>query len=659
MANYNKSFNFRNGVQVDNDNFVVNPNGLVGIGTTIPTDFLDVYGTSKFNSPIKGTDITLSGLTSTRVLNVGIVSIASGIVTAISGIITYYGDGGKLINLPTSQWIDVDSGFGYTSIYSAGNVGIATTIPTYTFQVGSNPNTASGVGFNSTGNIKASGIITAYSFSGFGTDIQGINASNISNGTLNNSRLPSNINLTGIITANSFSGFGTNIQGIDATNITNGTLSNSRLPQSINVSGIITTSTNFSGNLIGNVNSTGISTFSGGISVSNVNSTGISTFSGGISVSNVNSTGLSTFSGGIVGNVTGIASTARDLISTANISINSITSGLSTVSTRLYAESIGVGTNSPSSDIHIRRTSSSTLQLTSNSAEASIAIGRSTTLTGSNGSLRFGNTSGLYPYSTTKSLDIINYDIGNINNYLNPLSVSGVGTGNFNWFYNLNPIMSLTYDGKLGVGVTLPTNTLHVGGSSTVTSNSYVGNDLSVGNNLTVSNNLTINGTFTSTGTISANLSGNVTGNLTGNVNSTGLSTFSQAKIITRLGIGETASTYQLEVGSGNSKVVIGNSAIGINTTKIIDGIGLDASQSIALLRGVGVGVTNPISFVDFSDAGKGFLSDVGRFMLPPKINNTQRNALNVVEGGLIYNTTSRRLELFNGSGWVGIATIA
>ena len=31
MANYNKSFNFRNGVQVDNNNFVVNANGLVGI----------------------------------------------------------------------------------------------------------------------------------------------------------------------------------------------------------------------------------------------------------------------------------------------------------------------------------------------------------------------------------------------------------------------------------------------------------------------------------------------------------------------------------------------------------------------------------------------------------------------------------------------------
>ena len=44
MANYNKQFNFRNGVQVDNDNLVVSPTGLVGIGTTIPTEALDVRG---------------------------------------------------------------------------------------------------------------------------------------------------------------------------------------------------------------------------------------------------------------------------------------------------------------------------------------------------------------------------------------------------------------------------------------------------------------------------------------------------------------------------------------------------------------------------------------------------------------------------------------
>ena len=57
MANYRKSFNFRNGVQVDNDNFIVNPNGLVGIGTSIPTELLDVRGTAKVTGIVTTTDL--------------------------------------------------------------------------------------------------------------------------------------------------------------------------------------------------------------------------------------------------------------------------------------------------------------------------------------------------------------------------------------------------------------------------------------------------------------------------------------------------------------------------------------------------------------------------------------------------------------------------
>ena len=161
MASYNKSFNFRNGVQVDNDNFIVNANGLVGIGTSIPREFLDVYGTAKVTGLVTTTNLYVSGIATFTNLKVGNVNISSGIITASSGIVTYYGNGGNLLNLPTSQWVDVDSGFGYTSIYAAGNVGIATTYPNYTFQVGGNPTTSKGVGFNSTGDVYISGIVTA------------------------------------------------------------------------------------------------------------------------------------------------------------------------------------------------------------------------------------------------------------------------------------------------------------------------------------------------------------------------------------------------------------------------------------------------------------------------------------------------------------------
>ena len=624
MANITKPFNFRNGVQVDNDNFVVKRTGLVGIGTSMPTEVLDVYGTVKVTGLVTTTNLNVTGCsTFTEVkLGTGIkMSSSSGIITATA----FYGNGGTLSNLPTSQWIDVNSSpYSVTSIYASGNVGVATTNPSYTFQIGSNPNESNGIGFNSTGNIKASGIITAGYFSGNGSSLTEINASNISSGTLDNQRLPSNINL-GIITATSkFSG---NLTG-NVTGIASTALSLSGTP---NITVGFATATQFIGNITG-IASTALS-LNGSPS---------------ITVTNINAT-----NSGII--------TAVKLIS----GISSV--GVSTVSTRLYAESIGVGTNVPASDIHVRRTLTSTLQLTSDSAEAIIGIGRSTTLTGSNGALRFGNTSALFPYSNLYSLDVLNYGLGNVNFYLEASNVSAAGTGSFYWHRKPNyaQLMTLTYDGTLGIGVTLPTNTIHVSGSSTVTGDSYVGTNLYVSNNLEVNNDLTVkqNATFLG-GSITANLNGNVTGSLIGNVYaSSGVSTFTQTRINNRLGIGTNASLYQIEIGVEPNKVLISNSSIGINTTKITDGVGVDCIQSVALFKGVGIGTTSIASscYVDFSKVGT-MPGDIaaGRYMLPPKLTTTERNLLvGRQEGALIYNISVHKLEYYNGSGWCGIATVA
>jgi len=53
MSNIRKSFNFRNGLQVDDTKFIINANGLVGIGSTIPTQSLDVGENVKVHGTIE------------------------------------------------------------------------------------------------------------------------------------------------------------------------------------------------------------------------------------------------------------------------------------------------------------------------------------------------------------------------------------------------------------------------------------------------------------------------------------------------------------------------------------------------------------------------------------------------------------------------------
>ena len=61
MANHKKAFNFKHGVQVDVDNFVVNSIGNVGIGTSAPRQLLDVYGTARVNGLTTTTTLTVTG----------------------------------------------------------------------------------------------------------------------------------------------------------------------------------------------------------------------------------------------------------------------------------------------------------------------------------------------------------------------------------------------------------------------------------------------------------------------------------------------------------------------------------------------------------------------------------------------------------------------
>ena len=485
MANIRKQFNFRNGVQVDDDNLVVSPTGLVGIGTTVPTELLHVSGGNArvtgflTASQLRGQTLTVSDTGTIENIEIGNtligagISIRSGFITATdpSGIVTYYGDARFLQGLPTSQWLDKDVGLGFTSIYNRGFVGIATDDPRFTLQVAGGISTTAfhtGVGIHSSGDIFATGIVTALSYTGIGSELTLLNATNIEFGTISNDRLP--------------------------------VLLNSKFPNDISVGGTITASSGFIGDIIGNLtgdvtgNVTGIATGAEGLVGSPDVIVGILTAS---------AVAASSFIGGITGNVTGTASTAASLTSDADVDIDDLTVGVATVSSILSATSIGVGTDSElTSDITIRKTDTAILQLTSginttSSRESLISIGSTTSLVENSGGIRYSNASAGYPYSLYESLDLINFGNGNINYYLQG-GIVGPGTGNFNWHHTgANNLMSLTYEGNLGVGKTNPTAKLEVTGL-TSTSDLFVQNNVQVSGSIAVDGNISVPGTGSS-----------------------------------------------------------------------------------------------------------------------------------------------------------------
>ena len=581
MANIRKTFNFREGVKVD-DSVLVVAGQRVGIGSTIPSKVLDIKG-----DVISSGQVTVSKLVVSGVSTLSDVQIGTGItIESSSGIITankFFGDGSTLSNIPTSQWTDTDVGLGFTSIYNSGNVGVGTTDPRSTLQIGSDPDT---VGKNgvivdaSTGNIKSSGIITAASFVGDGSLLENVPSSGIA-GTVANANIAQYAHVAGIATV---------AQGLTGTpNITVGSITAS----SGTFSGVVTATT-FVGNLTGTAS---------------------------------------------------VASVALALSQGASYSADNIIGGIGSFG------AIGIGTANPATDLQILNANNSV-----------ITLGRSTSATGDNGAISFGKVVNSFPYSGAKSLDILNYSSGNINFYLEAGSI-GVNTGNFHWHRrgNFDQLMTLTYQGSLGIGETQPNHNLHVVGTSTVTSNAFFGNNVNIKGDADVTGTLTV-GSFSL-----SSFTGNVIGNLTGNVNATsGLSTFKDLKVTGNselqgnVGIGTTAdvnNVFALKINSDprNSVVVDIFGNIGIKTTEISAGFEIDAIQTSATFGTVGVGTTAiGKAVVDFSNAGKiGAGTTSNRFMLPPILTGSERSGISqVLEGALIYNSDNNRIEVYNGTSW-------
>jgi len=638
MANIRKSFNFRNGVQVDEDNLIVNSNGLVGIGTSIPGEVLDVRGTLQVVGVATLRDTFIGVATVQNKLSVGIVSITEdGYIQASSGIVTFSGDGSALTNIPTSQWTDIDAGLGYTSIYNIGNVGVQTVDPRFALQIGGNSDVtqvgfSSGVGINSVGDILATGIMTARTYFGQGNNITELDADNISSGTVADDRLPNQINKpTGVATFSSFVG-------------------------------------TLTGDVVGNITGTitGIADTARGLTGTPDITVGIETATG-LNVTNFANVGLALTVG----------------IATAHNELHVGTGG--TALSVLIGGKLGIGSAIPESELTIRKASGSLAQIISNQGQARLSIGQQVGAAASTGVLRYG--------SSGRDFEILNNTVGNLNSYVHAGS-AGINTGNFNWIYGQTNAerMTLTYDGKLGIGKTDPNATFEVVGTSTFTSDVRMLGGLTVDGAITGS--VTLPGTFdgnvnTLTGVstfFSADFGGTVSvGSSVGigtTIPITDLDMRTAKGFIERLGVGtdkgmngdaELAETLEV------SGTAIVSTSIGIGTTSTEDlatgDVFFDEAAALRVVDGninfhtgemkivsstiiadrnstIGIGTTNAQGAIDFSDAGRDLGNGSSCFMIVPRNTNAQRTGLITATGAIIFNTDVGRFQGYTGIAW-------
>ena len=686
MAQYNKSFNFKNGLQVDNNNFIVNASGLVGIGSTIPSAHLDVVG-----SIVNTGEITAGGgIRGGRLYSAGISTFLGSVGVGTTGGLTadplntsllnagivtaraYFGDGSYLSNIvgfATTKLIvhQATNGGANSGLATATPVGLGTNLANtkYDLLIGHNPDNIQypnaptvygGLGFFAhSGSLKATGIITAIAgFVGPGTSLTELSGGNISQGIINNDRFP-------VLDSSKFP-LVTRI-GVGATaGISTGTLQAKYI--------------DLTGEGSGPSSQLGIATAYAFV-------------------------GLHT--GNVLGDVTGNADTATTL--KVDSSVN--TSGIITATGGFVGggasfTSAGIGkTEIPSGNlqVHANGTDNVDVFVTSENKIATVAIGKSSVITDNNAVIRFNNdAAGWWDSESARrnTLDIVNYSQGNINFITNPAQVSGASSeGVFTWRRGANVTPSMVYDpqnGRLSIGSTTPEYPLDVTGISTFRSNAFFSSTLTA-YNVTVDNNLVgdVNGAVRSTdstkifidkGTNDAGSNAYVKINTIATV---GVSTFVDVHV-TSGGIGvntdpndSTNSNHLLTLNNNNSnysQVIVDNAGrLGIKTDTFYDEIGLANPTTGSYFRMIGVGRT-PASSVDFGLAGNaptGWKDEdeliKTRFMIPPTVTDAQRSSLRNNENGtvlpsgsLIFNSEHNQLQMYvrftaSAGTWVGIGT--
>lgn len=696
MANYTKSFNFRNGVQVDDDNFVINPSGLVGIGTSQPNKSLDVLG-----------DGRISGITSlTHVGVVGVVTVGTGItMDAATGIITatkFKGDGSDLTGIGNTGWNQLYEGSGLTTSF---NIGIGTTASgNYQLQIGNDPVSDVGVGITE-GNITISGLTTTKDFFASGVSTA------VGFATFRNDVFVAGVStFAGIttVTGDTFFAKDVTASGISTLNnvVVGGATTELVVGGDTRVTGVITANvlsaesftTQYRIPFVGVGNTlveSGSSVYTDGTSI-NATTFNASSFLGDGAV--ITSVQATTFTGGADG-LTGLKAESFNNAGIGTVKGLEIT-GLTTTNL-LYSNNVGVGTTNPTSDLEVKKPESF-VQFVGEVGVSTVSIGQSLGIGHSTGGLRFGNSTGTF--------DVFNNDKGNFDSYIHKSALDhnvGVSTGNFRWVHkNSNVRMVLTYDGNLGVGQASPEHKLHVAGISTFDQKAHFETDVDVVGTL-------------SAATLKGDLSNATINNPTID-NTSGLSTFFNLNVSTKVGINSSDPQVELDgwtalqpsIGAdarlktigiatdkleGNLLSVDGAGAftgtLGIGTTSLLNEVYGDVGQvqiwggDVHIHGGgvlinnkfgnsVGIGTTQPRCVADFSLAGRPsegvtqLANNVGQaFFLPPTISTAERDGtgayanagLATAIGAIIYNTTFNKLQVYTNQnasgGWETITS--
>ena len=91
-----------------------------------------------------------------------------------------------------------------------------------------------------------------------------------------------------------------------------------------------------------------------------------------------------------------------------------------------------------------------------------------------------------------------------------------------------------------------------------------------------------------------------------------------------------------------------------------IDDIQIYGPTKVAGFGALAIGSTTFSGAVDFSNAGivtSTTIEEGNRYMVPPKLTTTERDAQNAVAGAMIYNTTVNKLQVYTGSSWETITS--